>query len=826
MSGGPVVLDLQCTQGAHNRARGIPRYAHELALALVETRPDLVGRVLLNPALAPPAGIEPLLAAGVVAYADAPDAFPAGARIFHCLSPFELTPLEQVWPREASRRGLRLAATAYDLIPELLASRYLKDAGLRRRYRARLALLRAADRVLAISAAAGAEVSQRLELPPGRVAVVGTGTSSRYRPPESRERAGAKARAAVPGLEERFVLYTGGVDHRKNVESLLRAYAQLQPALRGRWQLVVACDMPDAARADYTGLCRRLRVASRVLLTGYVTDEALLGLYQSAGLVAFPSLAEGYGLPVAEALACGAPTIAADIPALAEQLPPDQRFDPTSVASIAGALERALADEGWLAELGRRAGAGAGGAGGRSSWPEVAARVAAVYEEMAAEPLHPWRRQPAVAFVSPLPPAASGVAAHSLRLSEELARLRRFDIDVFADGPEGGRVLPALPEGCGFRARSLPAVEALRGGYERRVYALGNSGNHVTALELLRRRPGVVIAHDVRLTNLYTEGAWNPAAVPAGLAGAVREMYGGGLPGWVGRDGVVDPEDEERYGLLMAREVVGLAERYLVTSQAAAALARLDAGSIEAAARIGVVPFAWELPAPGRSGFDGDWGRLPPVGNGSDWAAAGPPADGRPLVLALGVVHPVRQPSLLVEAFSAARRSLPGARLAFVGPASEGYRRPILERARALGVGGAVAVTGRVEAEVYGAWLARATLAVQLRSIWNGEASATVAECLLAGVPLVATGIGWVRELPEDCLVRVRPDVTPAALGALIAEVAGDRRRRGALARAARAYAPALGYRRAAEALADELFGPAGVGGAAVRAGPAVPARR
>jgi len=132
---GPVVLDLQAVQSADHRGRGVARYAYELAVQLVRSRPDLVGRVLLNPALPPPGEIEPLVVSGLLAHAGSPDALPDGARIFHSLSPFELhTPIEQVWPRVVSQRGLLLAATVYDLIPELLADHYLREPGQRRRY--------------------------------------------------------------------------------------------------------------------------------------------------------------------------------------------------------------------------------------------------------------------------------------------------------------------------------------------------------------------------------------------------------------------------------------------------------------------------------------------------------------------------------------------------------------------------------------------------------------------------------------------------------------------------------------------------------------------
>ena len=796
---GPVVLDLQALQSADHRGRGVARYAYELAVALVRSRPDLVGRILLNPALPPPGEIEPLVVSGTLAHAGSSDALPPGAHVFHALSPFELhTPIEQLWPRAASRRGLLLAATVYDLIPELLAVHYLREPGERRRYRTRLQFLRCADQLLAISPAAAAQVTERLDLPEGAVSVVGTGTSPRFVPPASRATALARARAEVPGLEAEFAVYPGGTDYRKNVETLIHGYADLPPATRARWQLVVACEMGAQPLAHYSRVSRELGIADRVLLTGFLSDDALLHLYQCASLVVFPSLAEGYGLPVAEALACGAPAIGSDIPAIAELLAPDQRFDPTRPEAVTRALAEAL-DDRRLAELAGRAGSPP------TTWAEVAERTAAVYETMLDRPLHPWRRRRVIGFVTPLPPAPTGIAHHSLRLTEELAAIGTFDVDTFADGLDREPYEPVVPARteC-FSARSLPAIEALRGGYDEVVYALGNSDNHVAGLEQFRRRPGLVVAHDVRLTNLYAFGAKNPAAVPGGLAASIERHYGGRLPAALGRSGRVTDSEQERFGLLLAAEVLRQATRYVVSSEAARTLALLDAGgdAAELAGKTAVLPCSAEPPASGRSGFEERPGAeelFPPEDAGGDTPA--------PLIVTLGIVHEVRQPRRLLEAFATVHDRHPGARLAYVGPAPEDLAGRLRARAEQLGLADSVTVTGQVGTACFLAWLRRATVAVQLRGRWNGESSATIGECLVSGTAVVVSDLGWMHELPDRCVVKAGPGLTPGELGVLLADLVDDRPRLSALRAAALDFAPELSFARAAERLAELIFG-------------------
>lgn len=792
---GPVVVDLQAIQSPDHRGRGIARYSYELAVALVASRPDLVGRVLLNPELPPPGEIEPLLASGTVAYAGSPGALPDEARIFHSLSPFELEqPLRNVWPREVSRRGLLLALTIYDLIPEVLAHHYLRHPGPRARYRTRLAFLHAADHLLAISEAAKAQVIEHLEIDAAKISVVGTGTPPRFRPAESRSSAFAAARHEVPDLQEQFVLYTGGTDFRKNIEGLIRAYASLSKHLQLRWQLVVACEMTGQPRAHYSHVCRALGIEDRVLLTGFVSDDCLLALYQSAGLVVFPSLAEGYGLPVAEAIACGAPAIGSDIPALAELIADDQRFDPSSASSIGAALERALADDRWRAELAARAGRPV------TTWAHVAERTASVYEHMlgdAAARRHTWRSRRTVAFVTPFPPAPTGVAHHSLRLTEEVVADGRVDLDVFVDGLDRAPYEPVLPVGAGsFPVTAFDAVESLRGGYDEVVYALGNSDCHVGALACLRRRRGgTVLAHDVRLTNLYWFGRDDEDAVPGGFPATLARMYGPELPAGLLTGGYrPSPSDEEQYGLLMVREVIDLADRVLVSSHAALELAELDVGRI-GGGKLEVLPFAAEPPVTARSGFE----------DRVELGDAVPPGD-YPIVAALGILHSIRQPFRLLEAFAVARRRVPDARLAFVGPAPEVLAESVRARAIELGLEDAVHVTGQVETDRFRWFMERVSFAVQLRANWNGEASGTVGECLVAGVPLMVADIGWMHELPDESVVKVAPSLSDVAFGGLLADILLDPDRRTRLSAAARAYAPELSFSTAAVRLVDLLF--------------------
>src|SRR5262249_4000073 len=231
LAAGPVLIDVQATQSKHHRDRGVARYTAELASAVWDGHPGIVHSFLLNPDAPPPGSIEALVASGRLSYSDRVDV--SDARMLHVCSPFELdVPITRLWPARAATRGLRLAVTLYDLIPEIFADRYLADPGLRRRYRARLELVRAPDLVLAISARTAAEAAGRLHVREERIVSVGAAAARSYDRPASRTDALHAARAAVPDLEDRFVLYTAGMDDRKNFQGLFRAWSRLALSIR------------------------------------------------------------------------------------------------------------------------------------------------------------------------------------------------------------------------------------------------------------------------------------------------------------------------------------------------------------------------------------------------------------------------------------------------------------------------------------------------------------------------------------------------------------------------------------------------------------------
>ena len=363
-------------QSPFGRDRGIGRYLVELALALDR----LPSRHLSGYVIQPGTPIDERLSGldRTRRLFDPLSAKAFGAGAYHIGSAFELgMGLEAVWLPWLQRAGVPLMVTLYDLIPLLFPSRYLRTRSLQGRYRERIEVVRRAERVLAVSKCTAADAIRVLNIPSRRVVVVGAGVSDRFAKPMSVDVAFEASRRALPWLEPGFILHVGGADWRKNTGRLIEAYAKLPGRLTDAHQLVVACRLPVHHRLPLRARSVRRGVRRRVNLVGFVPDELLVHLYQSCGLFVFPSLYEGFGLPVAEAMACGAPTIVSDASCLPELVPnPEARFDGRSTEAILTALRRALESDS-LREKFRLA-------GNRHdwNWAGVARRTEAVYAEV------------------------------------------------------------------------------------------------------------------------------------------------------------------------------------------------------------------------------------------------------------------------------------------------------------------------------------------------------------------------------------------------------------------------------------------------------------
>jgi glycosyltransferase involved in cell wall biosynthesis len=355
-----------------SRAAGIARHTIELLRAIDEDAPSVDLRLATNRPIGDP-------------------------RLSDALGGFEWLqaptfPLRQVWlqaqlPRALARANVDIChftnfdaplisrvpsvVTVHDV--SLLIAPHMHPA---RRVLTLAPLMRVAAR-RAQAVACGTESARReairyLHLDPARVHVLGNGVSDEFRLVDEAVVAEACARF---GVEPGFVLFIGTIEPRKNLTRLALAFAKLRRdgydgklVISGGWGWKSESLRP---RIESLGL------GDSVVFTGYVPDGDLVALLNGAGAFVYPSLYEGFGLPIIEAFACGAPVITSNRGAMAEVAGDAALLvDPTNVDGIAAAISRALTDE---SERQRMRAAGLARVA-QFNRPAVARRALAMYE--------------------------------------------------------------------------------------------------------------------------------------------------------------------------------------------------------------------------------------------------------------------------------------------------------------------------------------------------------------------------------------------------------------------------------------------------------------
>ncbi|EWC39207.1 glycosyltransferase [Stutzerimonas stutzeri] len=772
-----IVFDLQSCQTPSSRTRGIGRYslshvqafarqasAHEVVLLLNNSFSDTITHVreafsgLIDPAnihvfnslggLAEMgSGNQWRRLAGQELYHD----FVSGlkADVFHVTSLFEGFN-DAVTGILRGQAGIN-SVTLYDLIPLQYADTYLNGEPQRNWYYRKLQALKNADLLLAISDSSRNEAIDLLGLPPDRLVNISSAIGAHFQV-KSLDPARIERLRASFGLNREYILYTGGIDFRKNIEGLISAYAMLPRGLRDRYQLVVVCSVDPASRERLQRLARSAGLAAgQLVLTGFVAEEDLVDLYNLASLFVFPSIHEGFGLPALEAMACGVPTLVSNCSSLPEVVGrADMQFDPREPQAISLAMAKVLGDPAFMGELRAHGLIQAR----QFSWERTAQCTLEAFEHAAAlkrareqvsiychgesseelpgcVPLDERSGLPRLAFVSPLPPCESGIADYSAELLPELARY--YDIEVITPQSE----ISDRWARANFRCRTPQWFSQHHHRYQRVLYQFGNSEFHSHMFDLLERHPGTVVLHDFYLSGIlnYLQQA---GIRPDCFAEALYVSHGYAALACLHHDG--PDEALKRYPSNLP--VLAQAQGVIVHSQYSRALAKQFYG-----------------PAYG----DG-WSVVPLLRASkrlADPLAArtrlGLPADSQ-ITASFGFIAPTKLNHELLDAWLASQENNPNAYLVLVGRNSLGqYGEQLLMRIERSPARQRIRITGFASSDDYQLWLAAADLTIQLRTGSRGETSAAVLDCLAAGKPLIYNANGSAAELPDGIAWRL-PD--------------------------------------------------------------------
>lgn len=750
-----IAIDLQACQTPGSRRRGIGRYSLELTKGILRNRKSHQVELLLNHAFGEhDAALKEELGDGTGVSFESYRLLPVdgaprlhrrelqrindeilnwryaccGADVLHVSSVFEAwgAPGAHVDSRIADVPGVLRSATLYDLIPLLFADAYLAPA-VRAEYVATLGVFQQMDLILAISESARRDAIAKLDILPERIVNIGAAVSGAFGRIESIDPARSRETLRRHGLRSRFVLYTGAADPRKNVDFLLRAYAALPPPLRAEVQLAIVSGLHEAERCALAQRAATLGIENDVALIGYIPDEDLNLLYNSCDLFVLPSLYEGFGLPLLEAMTCGACVIASDASSLPEIVGrSDVLFDPTEHAG----LTRMLRDLLGAPERRRELGSANLLRSRQFSWDNVARAALEAMEESSrrkaaasvfvAPRLGTPPSRPYIALCAPLPPQRDVTAGYTASMLPLLAR--HFDVELVV-----AEYTPALDEVAGrFAVLDIPELRRRAAGFDAFVHQLADTAPDAGARTLLEEFAGIVVIEDVGSS------------------------------------------------LLALRDVIGRARGIIVHSRGAQALLAKESGVI-ADIPVRVVPRA-------------EFARIDAADRRRARAALR--LDDDDLLVAMsGPLSDATEFRTLLDALAAGPPETDARRLhvAYMGDLLRGpdhatisaaiARHPMRHRIR---------VTGPLDREAFAEYVAALDIGVSLHMPSGAEARAALQRQLAAGCAMIVGNAAEPSDIPDDAAFRVDAsdvDVLARALRLVVDDTALRRRLGGAAAR-------------------------------------------
>lgn len=696
------------------------------------------------------------------------------------LSPFEKWAHYSPPPRDPG--GPKMVAFVHDLIPFLFPDENTVDPVLMRHYHV-LETIARYDLLLTNSEATRGDCLSVLRLAPERVKVVGAASDPRFFSPDRSTPLSPVTRRVLRGLGivKPYIMNVGGLDPRKNTWRLVEAFAALPPRLVKTHQLVLTFATDEWGKGHVRDHARRFGVEGSVVLTGEVSDEALRVLYRRCAAFAFPSLYEGFGLPILEAMHCGAATVVGNNSSQVEIVGDAALLaNAGDTHDIKDKLATLLDDP----ELARSLGDRAAERAASFSWARCAENALDGFRSLEQRPRSSARvrfdpghsRKPTVAFFSPLPPRKSGISDYSGFLLEELRMTYR--IDLFHDAgyvPE-----PALAGGgsAAYDYRLFDRLAAAKR-YHAIVYQMGNSRYHSYMYPTLLRHPGLMTLHDFCLAGFHLHYGHARGQGMGFIADELRRWY---------------PEDHAA----VEHALVTWPKNWEEISRDCASRGwHLNRGVLDAAAlTVFHSPWCLETVRVSSPGYSDDvvvipHGIHPRTTTDARRAAVRDrfklPQDAL-IVASFGFVHPDKMSPQALDAFAVVAREDEKALFVFVGEEADGGE--VRDHAAALGLNDRVRFLGRQSYETFTTLMSVTDVGVNLRMPpTNGETSGALLNLLASGVPTVVTDVATFADYPSTVVRKVRWESEgPEGLLRAIRGLATDRGARLALGRAAWDY--------------------------------------
>ena len=642
--------------------------------------------------------------------------------LIHFTSPF----MFDIEIPEINNKTVKISYLVYDLIPLVMHEDYFAKwpKHVQAVYTSRSQKIKKADLILTISEASKRDIIDYLGVDPEKIKVVYASTNEElFNSNKSFEQKNLLEKEL--GLEGPFIYSLTGYDPRKNNKGLINAFANVSQNY-SNLKLVIGGIKQLKEKDELVHYAKEKKLdESRLIILGFVSDDILVALYQECRLFVFPSFYEGFGLPVLEAMRCGAPVITSNCSSLPEITGEvAELVNPRSEHELELALQKLLSDETLRSKYASKGIVQSL----KFSWKSVVDesyhnfKKMFIRNELEANP----GSKPKLAYFSPLNPQISGISDYSEELLHELKD--HYDITIFVDRfqPINKYLLDT------FDIIDINQQKDILENFDKRLYHIGNNEYHEWIVDTLEKYPGYIVLHDFNLFGYFVHSLY--------LKGEYKKfvyelIYNHGAEGEIASKKLMEskviPEAQQ---FPLSNRIVDLSKGVIAHSKWVKDSIQLDNnyfGPIE----------------------------VIPLGCISDPMEEKKVNFKNEIIIGVfGNVIPNKRVDKIIKVISRLIETNPEVRLRIVGHAEVNYKKELVKLVNTLKVEKYVDFVDSPPIELFKSYIKESDLCINLRWPTMGETSATLMRALGYGVPCIVSNVGSYAELPDDSVWKVDVD--------------------------------------------------------------------
>jgi len=662
--------------------------------------------------------------------------------IIHIASPFEGWPYKySVINRYSPRLNAALVTTLFDLIPLVFSKEYLTTYEVRKYYYQRLSLLKQCDLIFSISEATRQDAINLLNIEPSKIVNIGSAAGNSFKKIDVPEIEKQKIRKKF-SITDYFVLYTGGIDFRKNIERTIEAFSKIDKSLIEKYSFVIVCKIEPFQKEALLKVADNFGIKNKIILTGFIPDSDLNILYNICDLFIFPSLYEGAGLPILEAMRCGAPVISSNTSSMVELLlKKEYMFNPYDVDEISMKLAQVLKDDQFKNNLKQYC----INRGKQFSW-EKSARIALDEYNKLDDIIKEKKRingnlglKSSLAYFTSLPPLKSGIAEYSKRLLPSL--VKHYDIDVFTDD-----YTPS--EDLTFSINCIPVdkfenYNSLEN-YDHTLYHMGNSDHHFFMFDILKKNKGIIVLHDLFLAPMqyvYSQQKDITENSNSNKENFLNDIiYSHGKLG----EKYVSQFKDRQISIDKIFDDLPMIKKFLDSSSGIIVHSNWSKNKIQKMypdfKNIKIVNFnSPQLLISDKTKTRRELGF----------------SENEFLIGSFGIVGSTKRLDIILKNLKNFLQQHKNSRYIIAGYMDDVWKSKISKIIRELKLEDKVTTVGFVDFELYKKYLSIVDVCINLRYPTRGETSSSMFDLLRAGIPTIVSNEGPLGELPDDCVIKV-----------------------------------------------------------------------